>query len=202
MLFGVAMGLSVSPATDAIMDAFPEQLLGVGGAVNDASVELGGTLDIAILGSLLSTAYRDELGSAIAGRLPADAAEVVQDSVGGALGVAQRLAVAGAQQPAADLVSVANSAFAQAVSHTDLDRGRKRLPLERSSSRHFCHPDVKPRRPPLPSKPFGSGVAELHPGMPLVVLCTWPDATSDTPFRIEGPASAFGSVPRRRRSPC
>ncbi|MBF6475330.1 MFS transporter [Nocardia abscessus] len=120
VLMGLAIGLSVSPATDTIMDAFPERLLGVGGAVNDTSVELGGTLGIAILGSLLASAYSDEIGPAVEGRLPADAADAAQDSIGGALLVAQSIGEAGMPEQAAQLVSAADAAFAHAVSHTSL----------------------------------------------------------------------------------
>ncbi|WP_040780382.1 MFS transporter [Nocardia pneumoniae] len=120
ILLGLAIGLSVSPATDTIMDAFPERLLGVGGAVNDTSVELGGTLGIAILGSLLGSAYTDEIAPAVDGRLPAEAADVARDSIGGALIVAQRIGEAGMHQEAAQLISAADAAFAHAVSHTSL----------------------------------------------------------------------------------
>ncbi len=58
IVLGLAIGLALSPATDAIMGAIPESELGVGGAVNDTSIELGGSLGIAILGSLLATSYR------------------------------------------------------------------------------------------------------------------------------------------------
>ena len=54
IILGVAIGLALSPCTDAIMGAFPEAELGVGGAVNDTSLELGGSLGIAILGSVLA----------------------------------------------------------------------------------------------------------------------------------------------------
>ncbi|MFE6923045.1 MFS transporter [Nocardia sp. NPDC057663] len=118
VLLGAAIGLSVSPATDTIMDAFPERLLGVGGAVNDTSIELGGTLGIAILGSLLASTYSSEISPAVEGRLPAEAADVAQDSIGGALIVAQRLGEAGMSEQAAQLTAVADSAFAEAVSHT------------------------------------------------------------------------------------
>ncbi|KPI11506.1 major facilitator superfamily MFS_1 [Actinobacteria bacterium OK074] len=55
VMLGFAIGLSVSPATDTIMGSFPEAELGVGGGANDTSMELGGSLGIAILGSLLAT---------------------------------------------------------------------------------------------------------------------------------------------------
>ncbi|MGC0337737.1 MFS transporter [Streptomyces sp. SLBN-8D4] len=101
MVLGLAIGLALSPATDAIMGAFPESELGVGGAVNDTSIELGGSLGIAILGSLLATSYSGHLSDATAGsRLPASALETAQDSVGAGYTVAQGLG-AKAQQVAA-----------------------------------------------------------------------------------------------------
>jgi EmrB/QacA subfamily drug resistance transporter len=90
VVLGLAIGLALSPATDAIMGAFPESELGVGGAVNDTSIELGGSLGIAVLGSLLATSYADHLADATRGtRLPADALATAQDSVGAGYAVSQ-----------------------------------------------------------------------------------------------------------------
>ncbi|WDV54665.1 DHA2 family efflux MFS transporter permease subunit [Streptomyces coeruleorubidus] len=92
IVLGLAIGLALSPCTDAIMGAFPESELGVGGAVNDTSLELGGSLGIAILGSLLATSYSGHLSDATAGRgLPASSLETAQDSVGAGYAVAQGL---------------------------------------------------------------------------------------------------------------
>jgi hypothetical protein len=72
------------------MGAFPESELGVGGAVNDTSLELGGSLGIAVLGSLLATSYSDHLADAAGGsRLPAATLATAQDSVGAGYAVAQ-----------------------------------------------------------------------------------------------------------------
>ncbi|MEV0186703.1 MFS transporter [Streptomyces sp. NPDC050625] len=146
IVLGLAIGLALSPCTDAIMGAFPESELGVGGAVNDTSLELGGSLGIAILGSLLSTSYGNHLTDATAGsRLPADALTTAQDSVGAGYAVAQaiggkarRLAVQAAEatdpQQAAKLkeqsaqlatgarqmADAVGSAFSDAVAHTSL----------------------------------------------------------------------------------
>jgi EmrB/QacA subfamily drug resistance transporter len=90
VVLGLAIGLALSPATDAIMGAFPESELGVGGAVNDTSIELGGSLGIAVLGSLLATSYADHLADTTRGtRLPADALATAQDSVGAGYAVSQ-----------------------------------------------------------------------------------------------------------------
>jgi EmrB/QacA subfamily drug resistance transporter len=146
MVLGLAIGLALSPATDAIMGAFPESELGVGGAVNDTSIELGGSLGIAILGSLLATSYSDHLSDATAGsRLPASTLETAQDSVGAGYTVAQgigekarEVAAQAAQatdpQQAAQLKTQAGqlasgarqmadavgSSFSDAVAHTSL----------------------------------------------------------------------------------
>jgi len=125
MLLGFAVGLSVSPATDTIMGSFPENELGVGGGANDTALELGGSLGIAILGSLLGTVYKDKLTDLVGGHLPAAALDTANDSVGGGLAVAQEIAKtpsAGPQQAQA-LVDAVHEAFAHGVAQTSLVGG-------------------------------------------------------------------------------
>ncbi|MER5372059.1 MFS transporter [Streptomyces sp. NPDC002553] len=125
LLLGFAIGLSVSPATDTIMGSFPESELGVGGGANDTALELGGSLGIAVLGSLLGTAYRDELTDLVGGRLPAAAMQAAQDSVGGGLAVAQRIAQdpSGGPRQAQALADAVHQAFAHGVAQTSLIGG-------------------------------------------------------------------------------
>ncbi|MFF0159061.1 MFS transporter [Streptomyces sp. NPDC005263] len=125
MMLGLALGLSISPATDTIMGSFPESELGVGGGVNDTALELGGALGIAVLGSLLGTAYRDELTDLVGNRLPAEAMETAKDSVGAGLAVAERVAQdpsAGPQQAQA-AVDAVHQAFAHGVAQASLIGG-------------------------------------------------------------------------------
>ncbi|WP_055615315.1 MFS transporter [Streptomyces phaeochromogenes] len=125
MLLGFAIGLSVSPATDTIMGSFPESELGVGGGANDTALELGGSLGIAVLGSLLATAYKDRLTDLVGEQLPASAMETAKDSVGGGLAVAEQIAKtpsAGPQQAQA-LIDAVHEAFAHGVAHTSLIGG-------------------------------------------------------------------------------
>ncbi|MBO1336468.1 MFS transporter [Streptomyces sp. VRA16 Mangrove soil] len=92
VILGLAIGLALSPCTDAIMGSFPESELGVGGAVNDTSLELGGSLGIAILGSVLAGSYSSHLADAVSGtKLPGDALATAQDSVGAGYVVAERI---------------------------------------------------------------------------------------------------------------
>ena len=89
-VLAVGMGLTMPPATTLIMSSLPLGKAGVGSAVNDTTRELGGALGVAILGSLLTSAYRDGLGDALAGA-PAPAVEAARSSLGGALAVAEQL---------------------------------------------------------------------------------------------------------------
>lgn len=89
MIFlGTGMGLTSTPATEAIMGVVPKAKAGIGSAVNDATRELGGTLGVAVIGSVSLSFYRDAIGGA---GLPAEATERAQESVGAAYAVASRL---------------------------------------------------------------------------------------------------------------
>ncbi|KAB2384854.1 MFS transporter [Actinomadura montaniterrae] len=125
LLLGAAIGLSTSPCTDTIMGAFPEAELGVGGGINDTALEFGGSLGIAVLGSVLATAYKDRLGGALAGHLPPAVLDAAKDSIGGALGVAEQVGrnPAGGPEQAHALVMAADSAFAHAVAQASLVGG-------------------------------------------------------------------------------
>ncbi|MEY2446023.1 MAG: hypothetical protein QOE00_2603, partial [Ilumatobacteraceae bacterium] len=68
------------------------------------------TLGVAVLGSILSSGYTSNLGSAVAG-LPAPARQAAEGSLAGALGVAHQ--IGGAQ--GASLVDAAKSAWAHGL---------------------------------------------------------------------------------------
>ncbi|MFI9567918.1 hypothetical protein [Streptomyces rishiriensis] len=75
------------------MGSFAESQLGVGGAVNDTSPERGGSLGIALLGSLLGTSHFSHLANATSGSgLPASALETALGSVGAGYQVAAAIA--------------------------------------------------------------------------------------------------------------
>jgi EmrB/QacA subfamily drug resistance transporter len=88
---GGGLGLVNAPATEAIMGALPPDRAGVGSAVNDTTRELGGTLGVAIVGSLFASVYSSQLASSLAGApIPAEAAAVARESVGAAYAVAEQ----------------------------------------------------------------------------------------------------------------
>ena len=62
----------------------PPSRAGVGSAVNDATRELGGTLGVAVVGSLFSSLYGARLVELLDGRLPAEQLRAAEESVGAA----------------------------------------------------------------------------------------------------------------------
>ena len=107
---GVGMGLAMAPATEAIMGALPKAKAGIGSAMNDVVRELGGTLGVAVLGSIVSSSYASGMDGSTAG-LPAEAAEAASDSVGGAHEVAAEIG----GSAAAKLIAVSDQAFVDAM---------------------------------------------------------------------------------------
>jgi EmrB/QacA subfamily drug resistance transporter len=73
LLLGGGLGLTTAPATEAIMGSLPPDKAGVGSAVNDTTREFGGTLGVAIVGSVFASLYSHGISSAAAlSALPAD----------------------------------------------------------------------------------------------------------------------------------
>ena len=60
---GLGMGLAMSPATNAIMNAVPREKAGAGAAVNNTVRQVAGALGVAILGSIVAVAFRNHLGA-------------------------------------------------------------------------------------------------------------------------------------------
>lgn len=82
MAFG--MGIAMSPTTDLLMSAVPREQAGMGSAMNDTTRELGGSLGVAVFGSLLASRYSHALAPAL-GALPAKAQAAAEGSLAGAL---------------------------------------------------------------------------------------------------------------------
>ena len=96
MIFlGLGLGMTTAPATESIMGSLSADKAGVGSAVNDTTRELGGTLGVAVIGSVFHSIYVGALqGGAVFERLPDIARRPTEDSVGAAKLVADRLPAA------------------------------------------------------------------------------------------------------------
>ncbi|TGD90486.1 MFS transporter [Mycolicibacterium sp. CH28] len=112
VLLGGGLGLTTAPATDSIMGVVRPEQAGAGSAVNDATRQIGGTLGVAVIGSVFSTFYVRHLGdSAALAVLPAPAQSAARD------GLAQGLAVAAQSPPplAGAVRSAVDTAFASGM---------------------------------------------------------------------------------------
>jgi hypothetical protein len=79
ILLGTGMGLSTAPATESILGVVRPEQAGVGSAVNDAIRLVGGTLGVAILGSVYASLYRAKVATAV---VPQAAREAAKGSYG------------------------------------------------------------------------------------------------------------------------
>ncbi len=65
-IMGAGMGLVMAPASSTIMTTVPAHQASAGSAVNDTIREVGGTLGVAIVGSLTAAVYRSRLSAKLA----------------------------------------------------------------------------------------------------------------------------------------
>jgi hypothetical protein len=115
VFLGVGLGSTTAPATESIMGSLSAEKAGIGSAVNDTTRELGGTLGVAIIGSVFSSVYIGALdGSSdqsVFANLPPEAQELTRESVGAARFIAGEL---GAN--AAPYLAEVNDAFLSGLS--------------------------------------------------------------------------------------
>jgi len=97
VLMGLGLGLTSTAATESIMGVVRPEQAGAGSAVNDATREIGGTLGVAVLGSVYSSLYASHLRTH-AGALPSALVQRATTSFGAGRAVAGHLS--GAAGPA------------------------------------------------------------------------------------------------------
>jgi EmrB/QacA subfamily drug resistance transporter len=115
-LYGVGMGFTSAPATESIMGAVSIHKAGVGSAVNDSTRLLGGTLGVAVIGSVYASLYGAKLAAGLPARLPRGLSGVAHQSVGAAIAVADRLSAAGLGHAGAAVHRAAFDAFLHGIS--------------------------------------------------------------------------------------
>jgi MFS transporter, DHA2 family, multidrug resistance protein len=106
-IMGAGMGLVMAPAGNSIMSVLPAGQYGAGSAVNDTVQELGGSLGIAVIGSIVASSFRHSLA---ASGLPAKVVAASDPSIAQADAVA---AHAGPFGP--DVLVVAHQSFTSAM---------------------------------------------------------------------------------------
>jgi hypothetical protein len=93
------------------MAAVPLRDAGVGSAVNDVSRQLGGALGIAVIGSIVSSAYRSRLHHSLHGKVPPGVVRTASSSIG----VAEQTARTLPPHVATIVTRAANHAFVDAI---------------------------------------------------------------------------------------
>ncbi len=114
----IILSLGLAPVfpmtTDLIIGIVPPERAGIASGLSQTSIEFGGALGIAVLGSLVVAIYRNLMSSAVLAGVPPSVAETARDTLGGAAAMAGSL-------PALEglaLLETAREAFTEAVVHT------------------------------------------------------------------------------------
>jgi EmrB/QacA subfamily drug resistance transporter len=95
VLYGLGMGLTSAPATESIMGAISRRNAGVGSAVNDSTRLIGGTLGVAVIGSIYASVYGSRLTATMPASVPGQIAAIAHQSVGAAYVAAGQIAALG-----------------------------------------------------------------------------------------------------------
>jgi EmrB/QacA subfamily drug resistance transporter len=108
-VMGAGMGLVMAPAGEQIQSVLPPGQAGVGSAVNDTVQELGGSLGVAVIGSVVSASFRHSMDDS---GLPEALRVAARPSIADAQGVAAHAGALGGQ-----VVETAQGAFTTAMTH-------------------------------------------------------------------------------------
>jgi EmrB/QacA subfamily drug resistance transporter len=106
---GSGLGLAIPAATSSVMDALPRERAGAGSALTNTARQVAVALSVAVLGSILSQAYRSSLDPTLSA-LPAAARGAASSSITATQAVAAQLGQAGQF-----LLAPAGSAFVDAM---------------------------------------------------------------------------------------
>lgn len=93
VLMASGLALVTSPASESVMGSLPRDMAGVGSAINDTSREVGGTLGVAIIGSVFASTYGPKVAALLTPfNLPGTAVRAAEESVFSAFAVADQVA--------------------------------------------------------------------------------------------------------------
>src|SRR5262249_43216115 len=95
VVYGLGLGLTSAPATASIMGAISRATAGVGSAVNDSTRLIGGTLGVAVIGSVYLSVYGPRLTATTPAHIPGPIVSLAHQSVGAAYAAAGQIAALG-----------------------------------------------------------------------------------------------------------
>jgi EmrB/QacA subfamily drug resistance transporter len=106
----LAMGWVMAPATEAVVGAVPAAKSGVASATNTVARMVSGALGVAVIGSLVSSLYSNDVEGSL-GALPPQAQAAAEGSIGAASAIAAQLP----PDAASSLLATTGDAFTQAM---------------------------------------------------------------------------------------
>ena len=111
VVISLGLGPVLSLTTELIVGSAPPERAGAASGISETGAELGGALGISILGSIGIAIYRNDVASGLPASVPAEAAVIARDTLGGAVSVAAQLP----GQVGATVLEVAREAFVQGM---------------------------------------------------------------------------------------
>jgi len=111
VIYGLGLGLTSAPATESIMGAISAARAGVGSAVNDSTRLVGGTLGVAVIGSVYASVYGSHLTATMPPGVPGRVAAIAHQSIGAAYAAAGKITALGHTALGQALHQAATSAF-------------------------------------------------------------------------------------------
>jgi DHA2 family multidrug resistance protein-like MFS transporter len=114
----VILSLGLAPVftltTDMIIGTAPPERAGAAAAISETSGELGGAMGIAVLGSIGTAIYRNQMASGVPEGVSPESSEAARSTLGGAVSVAETLP----PDLSVQLLDSARSAFQQSLELT------------------------------------------------------------------------------------
>ncbi|ABD12229.1 hypothetical protein ThrDRAFT_02647 [Frankia casuarinae] len=89
LISGVGVVLTI--CTDVVLGNAPPERAGSASALSESAIEFGGALGVAVLGSIATAVYRNEVPTRAPSGLPTIAVDAARETLGGAVEVAHRL---------------------------------------------------------------------------------------------------------------
>ena len=111
MVFCLGLSPVGTLTTDLVLGSAPPERAGAASAISETSFELGGAIGIAVLGSVVTAAYRERVIPALPAELPAELALAASGTLAAALEVAGELP----GNAGATLAAASKAAFTHAM---------------------------------------------------------------------------------------
>jgi DHA2 family multidrug resistance protein-like MFS transporter len=114
VVLAAGIAAPVTLATDLIVGTAPPERAGSAAGISETSSEFGGALGIAVLGSIGTAVYRNQVSDGVPAGVPPEQAEAARDTLGGAVAAGDEL-----RDPlAVELLDAAREAFTQGLQIT------------------------------------------------------------------------------------